>query len=264
MPLTYTSYLRLDELLALQRPRSEGPEHDEMLFIVIHQAFELWFKQVLHELDRLSQLLFDDRTHVACRCLGRVLTIWKVLVRQMDILETLSALEFLSFRDRLQTASGFQSVQFRELEFLLGFKRRGLLETFPPKSPQRAALERRLTEPSIWDRLLGLLHHHGYEVPAELRRRDVTLPVQPSDALQQTLLHIYRGDPVLSQLCDLLLDLDEGVQEWRYRHVKVVERTLGNKPGTGGSSGAEHLRRSLFAPLFPDLWAVRSLFSEQP
>jgi len=255
-PLTYSSYLRLSELLDIQTPASDG-EHDEMLFIVVHQAYELWFKQIIHELDRMQQLLADDEPARARHTLNRVRTILKVLVSQLDILETMTPLEFLSFRDRLESGSGFQSYQFRAIEFALGMKRAQAVQHYPAGSPMRTWLEERMTRPSLWDTFVQFIARRGYDVPQELLTRDVREPVQPSPALQQVLIGIYRNDAELREMCERFVDLDEGVQEWRYRHVKMVERTIGMKMGTGGSAGAEYLRTTL-RPAFPDLWDIRS------
>ena len=254
---TYADYLKLDHLLALQEP---GEDHDEMLFIVVHQTYELWFKEVLHELEYLRTLLAGDDLPRAGHAMKRVLTILKVLVAQVDILETMTPLEFLSFRQRLEAGSGFQSAQFRALEFVLGQKRTSAVEQFPPGSAARARLERLYAAPSLWDWFAGFLARRGYPVPADVLGRDVTRPVEPSPGMQRVLVGVYRGDPALAEFCERLVDLDEGVQEWRYRHVKMVERTIGTKPGTGGSSGAEYLRTTLLRPVFPDLWAIRTEF----
>ena len=256
--VTYGSYLAVDELLALQRPRSEGPEHDEMLFIVIHQVYELWFKQVLHELDHVMALLGNDDAHRAQHSLKRILTILKVMVAQLDILETMTPLEFQSFRARLEASSGFQSDQFRQLEFVLGKKAPHAVERFAPETRARAALERRHAEPTLWDAFLRYLHRQGYAIPAEQLTRDVTQPTASSPAIQDTLIDVYRRDPKHAEMCERLVDLDEGIQEWRYRHVKMVQRTIGAKAGTGGSSGAQYLATTLMTPLFPDLWEIRS------
>jgi tryptophan 2,3-dioxygenase len=256
--LTYTSYLRLDELLALQHPRSPGPEHDELLFIVIHQVYELWFKELLHELDYACRLLADDESHRAQHTLKRILTILKVLVAQLDILETMTPLEFLSFRERLEAASGFQSDQFRQIEFVIGIKSPAAVRRFPEESRSRAELERRLQEPTLWDAFLRYLAREGYAVPQTLLDRDVTVPVDPSPELQELLVGLYRRDTKNSELCERLVDLDEGIQEWRYRHVKMVERTIGTKAGTGGSAGAAYLATTVGRPAFPDLWQIRS------
>jgi tryptophan 2,3-dioxygenase len=256
--LTYGGYLKIDELLSLQQPRSSGPEHDELLFIVIHQVYELWFKQLLHELDRAIHLLTSDDSYRAQHTLKRILTILKVMVAQLDILETMTPQEFLSFRARLEAASGFQSDQFRQLEFILGAKSERAIARFPDGSRARIALARRYAEPTIWDAFLRYLAREGYPVPASQLTRDVAAPVEPSAEMQAILVGVYRRDPKNAELCERLVDLDEGVQEWRYRHVKMVERTIGTKRGTGGSSGAEYLRNTVGRNLFPDLWEIRA------
>jgi tryptophan 2,3-dioxygenase len=254
--MTYGSYLRIDDLLSLQRPRST--EHDEILFIVIHQVYELWFKEVLHEMDRARQLLEADEPYRAQHTLKRILTILKVLVAQLDILETMTPLEFLTFRERLEAASGFQSDQFRQLEFVLGLKSEHAIRRFPEGSRARQALERRLLEPSLWDAFLRYLSREGYPVPATHLQRDPAARVEPSPEIQAILIDVYCGDPKNSELCERMVDLDEGVQEWRYRHVKMVERTIGTKRGTGGSAGADYLKTTVGRPAFPDLWEIRT------
>jgi len=259
--VTYASYLKIDELLSLQQPRSTGPtgpEHDEMLFIVIHQVYELWFKELLHEFDRVRRLLEDDEPHRAQHTLKRILTILKVMVAQLDILETMTPLEFLSFRQRLDAASGFQSDQFRQIEFVLGVKSAGAIERFADGSRARTELERRYHEPTLWDAFLRYLAREGYAVPKSQLERDVVAPVEPSPEVEQILVTLYRRDAKNAELCERLVDLDEGMQEWRYRHVKMVERTIGAKRGTGGSAGAAYLRETIGRPLFPDLWEIRS------
>jgi tryptophan 2,3-dioxygenase len=171
--VTYSSYLKLDELLVLQQPRSEGPEHDELLFIIVHQVYELWFKELLHELDRVIRLLTDDESHRAQHTLKRILTILKVLVAQLDILETMTPLEFLSFRARLEAASGFQSDQFRQIEFVLGAKTLAAIGRFPAGSRAHRALTARFEQPTVWDAFLRYLSREGYAVPAGLLARDV-------------------------------------------------------------------------------------------
>ncbi len=257
MTVTYSSYLHLDELLAAQQPLSDGPEHDEMLFIVIHQVYELWFKQLLHEAEYLGSALEQDDLPRVYATLKRFLTILKVQVAQIDILETMSPVSFLSFRTRLDTASGFQSPQFRELEFVLG-RRSVRMIAHHAGTPAADRLAGMLSEPSLWDHFIQFLVRHGYSVPQTLLERDRSLPNPETPALQEQLIEIYRTRPDLAQICERLVDLDEGIQEWRYRHVKMVERTIGTKAGTGGSSGVEYLRATLFQPLFPDLWAIRS------
>ena len=255
--LTYANYLRVDDLLSLQHPRDEV-EHDEILFIVIHQVYELWFKVILHELDYCMRLLVDDDTPRVSHTLKRILTILKVLVAQLDILETMTPTEFLTFRERLDSASGFQSDQFRALEFALGRKAREAIERFPQGSRARAGLEERWALPTLWDGFLRYLGREGYEVPETHTERDVTTPIEATEEIQELLVSIYRSDPKNAELCERLVDLDEGIQEWRYRHLKMVERTIGAKRGTGGSTGSEYLRTTLDSPLFPDLWEIRT------
>jgi len=258
MPVTYSSYLKLDELLSLQRPISDGPEHDETLFIVIHQVYELWFKELLHEIDYLKSLLERRDTPRTLHTLKRVLTILKVVVAQIDVLETMTPLEFLSFRERLESGSGFQSFQFRELEFLLGMKNAAALDRYPKGSDPRGRLQRRLSEPTLWDAFLRFLSGSGYDVPPAQLKRDVRASIAPAPELRPLLIDAYRRDPTVASLCERLVDLDEGFQEWRYRHVKMVQRTIGTKRGTGGSEGAEYLMTTLNKPFFPDLWAIRA------
>jgi tryptophan 2,3-dioxygenase len=257
VPLTYPAYLQLESLLGLQKPLSEGPEHDETLFIVIHQVYELWFKQILHELDYLQRNLESGDTPVALSTLKRILTILKVLVSQIDVLETMTPVSFNSFRNRLDTASGFESSQFRALEFRLGYKRPAAAARYPAGTAERERLETLLAEPSIWLSFLRYLARKGYPVPATDLALDPREPTVESPALQEVLLDIYRRDHLITQMCERFVDLDEGLQEWRYRHVKMVERTIGTKRGTGGSAGAEYLRTTIGRPLFPDLWAIR-------
>src|SRR6476619_696654 len=192
--VTYGNYLRIEELLSLQHPRSEGPEHDELLFIIIHQVYELWFKELLHEFDRVNVLLTADESHRAQHTLNRILTILKVMVGQLDILETMTPLEFQSFRTRLEAASGFQSDQFRQIEFVLGAKSEAGFERFPKGSRGRVALERRYGEPTLWDAFLHYLSREGYPIPQSLLTRDHTKRPEPSPEVQQVLLDVYRRD----------------------------------------------------------------------
>jgi tryptophan 2,3-dioxygenase len=255
-PVSYWSYLALDELLAAQRPRSD--EHDELLFIVIHQVSELWFKQLLHELSHLQERLEAGDASAALSTLRRALTILKTLVGQMDVLETLTPRQFASFRDRLGPASGFQSAQFRELEAVLGGRDERVLALHPAGSTARTAIEAAMARPTLYDSLLAHLAGAGYALPPAALQRDHTQVAEPDPDVQDVLLAVYADEGLPAQICERMVDLDEGVQEWRYRHVKLIERTIGHQPGTGGSAGADFLRRTLFRPAFPDLWAVRS------
>jgi len=258
--MDYGGYLQLGRLLELQQPRSDPPEHDEMLFIVIHQTYELWFKQLLHELGKIKRDFSADRLFAAIATWKRCRTVMKTLVQQLDILETMTPNSFNAFRDRLETASGFQSVQFRELEFVLGYKRPDTLRHYKPGYPGYDRLRLRLDERSVIDHFHEFLVHRGVEVPTEVLSRSPREPHVPDDRVQHGILELYRGQPEFEILVELMTDFDEGFQEWRYRHVKLVERTIGNKQGTGGSLGVEFLRKSLFRPLFPDLWAIRHRF----
>ncbi|MCC6418960.1 MAG: tryptophan 2,3-dioxygenase [Gemmataceae bacterium] len=255
--LTYSTYLHLDQFLDLQRPRSQPEEHDELLFIVVHQAYELWFKLQLHEFDRIKRDFIGNDLYGAIATFKRVRTIMKVMVEQVDIVETLTPMSFGSFRDRLESASGFQSAQFREFEFLLGYKRGQMLKYHTPDTPGYDRLVARLHEPSVADAFYTFLEQRGAVIPPDLRTRDVTLPTVPDARVQRGLLHLYRTHHDLEILFELMTDFDEGFQEWRYRHIKLVERTIGSKKGTGGSLGVEFLKKSLFHPVFPDLWAIR-------
>jgi tryptophan 2,3-dioxygenase len=226
-----------------------------MLFIVIHQVYELWFKQLLHELGRAQERLQAGDTSGALGTLRRILTILKVVVAQIDVLETMTPLQFLGFRDRLDAASGFQSAQFRELEAVLGRRDPQAAAHFPDASRARVAAA--MVRPSLYDAFLRYLVAQGYAVPAEVLDRDVASPYQGSQQVQQVLLQVYRDNAGPAGVAERLVDLDEGLQEWRYRHVKMVERTIGTKSGTGGSPGAAYLRSTLSQPAFPDLWEIR-------
>jgi tryptophan 2,3-dioxygenase len=254
--LTYTSYLALDEILGAQRPRSD--EHDEILFIIVHQVYELWFKEFLHEFAHLQRLLEEERGSQALSTLKRILTILKLVVAQIDTIETLTPVQFLSFRDRLESASGFQSAQFRELEAVLGRRDRSVLSAYEEGTEAYGRIEAALARPSVYDSFMRYLALRDYDVPQEVLDRDVTLPVEEAEGVHSAVLAAYRDDGEAAQVCERLVDLDEGFQEWRYRHVKMVERTIGSRPGTGGSGGAAYLRTTLHEPFFPDLWSVRS------
>jgi len=254
---TYSSYLNLDELLGLQRSKSDPPEHDEMLFIVIHQVYELWFKLLLHEVEKINRNLSAGELFKAIATFKRTRMIMKTLVAQLDILETMSPMSFMTFRDRLEAASGFQSPQFRELEFLLGFKRPEMLEYHAGNPAAEARLEARLEQPSVVDHFYDFLETLDVEIPAELRDKEPSAKNRADEHIQEEILRLYRTRPDIAILFELMTDFDEGLQEWRYRHVKMVERTIGHKPGTGGSPGVAFLRASLFNPVFPDLWAIR-------
>jgi tryptophan 2,3-dioxygenase len=246
--LTYSSYLRLPDLLSCQSPLTD--EHDELLFVVIHQVYELWFKQILHEATLLQTRLENGQGAGALHTARRIAKILKTIVGQLDVLETMTPRQFAAFRPQLGTSSGFQSEQFRQLEAVLG--RRDLAE---PDEATAAAMRRR----SVFDSLLRYLAASGYDVPAAALERDPAEPWPGGDpAILELLAAVYADDEsAAAEVCEALVDIDEGIQEWRYRHVKMVERIIGARMGTGGSTGAEYLRSTLFRPAFPDLWAVR-------
>mgnify|MGYP000482189253 FL=1 len=268
--ITYISYLKVDELLELQQPESDG-EHDEMLFIIIHQTYELWFKQMLHEIAEVQKTLEAGKSHRSLAILGRVRTIMKTCVSQLDILETMTPLQFNTFRGRLQSSSGFQSAQFREFEAVLGRRDQagegaakhtgmGMAEHLIPGSPARDRVEAAMQRRSLWDSTLIYLESRGHKMPAEVMNRDVTVGYTDHEGVQEVLLEVHRNDAEAAMICEALVDVDEGLQEWRYRHVKMVERTIGHKMGSGGSSGVGYLSSTLFRPVFADLWAIRSRF----
>lgn len=256
--LTYSSYLAVDDLLKLQKPLSEGPEHDEMLFIIIHQTYELWFKQLIHEFTQAQKALEDGNTHYALALLGRIRTIMKVCVAQVDILETMTPLQFNAFRGYLASSSGFQSAQFRKVEAILG-RRDSKMSGHLPPDIQREIAEI-TSRNSIWDSFLEYLGKHGHVISMDVIARDKSIAYTPNASVQDVLLGVHRTDPECSMVSERLVDIDEGIQEWRYRHVKMVERTIGHKIGTGGSSGVDYLASTLFNPVFKDLWEIRSRF----
>jgi len=246
--LTYGGYLRLPELLALAVPESDPPAHDELLFITVHQVYELWFRQLLHELSAVRDAMLSGETWRARHLLARAHAIQRLLISQVDILETMTPQDFLEFREGLAPASGFQSVQFRELEFLSGLKDEAFLARFrAPTQDERERLKRRLDEPSLWDAYLSLLASRG-------------LPVA-TDSEVLASLRLVAADRASHddewQLAEDLLTHDELAGLWRSRHVAMVERQIGTKSGTGGSTGAPYLRRRVPIRYYPLLWELR-------
>jgi tryptophan 2,3-dioxygenase len=256
--LTYTSYLAVDELLQLQRPLSTGPEHDEMLFIIIHQTYELWFKQLIHEFQEAQRAMESGDSHYSLAILGRIRTILKVCVTQIDILETMTPLQFNAFRSYLSSSSGFQSAQFRMVEALLGRRDNKMAGHLPPDIQDQIKVI--TSRNSVWDSALAYLSKRGHKIPTDVLNRDKNTAYTANKGVQDVLLEVHRKDPESAMVCERLVDIDEGLQEWRYRHVKMVERTIGHKMGTGGSSGVGYLSSTLFNPTFPDLWEIRSSF----
>ena len=261
--LTYNSYLKVPELLDLQQCRSTPPAHDELLFITIHQAYELWFKQILFELDSVVEAMDADEVYEASRLLQRVLKIEKLLVSQIHILETMTPRDFLRFRSVLNPASGFQSIQFRELEFITGIRDESLLRYIDQTSEDARRLSDRLQAPSLRTHFYQLLQRQGF--PVEIPPEDGEL----TDALRQTnldaLFPLYRRPEEhfhLYTLSEALVEHDQNLLLWRFHHVRVVERLIGTKPGTGGSSGVAYLSSTLSRRAYPVLWDVRATLSD--
>lgn len=250
--LSYGSYLKVEDLLSLQQPVSRPEHHDEMLFIVIHQVYELWFKQLLHEMTAVMDALQRDDLLRVAKAFRRVHTIQRLLEQQVDVLETMTPQEFNQFRDNLNPASGFQSLQFREMEFVCGLRRLNTLKYLEMKPGQRELLERRAAEPSLYDRVKELLARRGFATGT-------------SDELLKSMLEIYRHENRnydLYMLLEDLIEFDERLLLWRGRHIRMVERMIGHKRGTGGSSGASYLQHTLEFKMFPELWEVRTHLGE--
>lgn len=259
--MSYGQYLKLDELLSLQHLQSNPNEHDELLFITIHQSYELWFKQILHEIKFLQKNLRESQLVFVSKTLARILTILKVIVSKVDILETMSPLDFKSFRGALKNSSGFQSVQFRKLELILGLHYESALKNKALSEAQRQELKDFSQKITIWeDFVLYLQKNFDSSIESPKRVNQNGYIFNPSEQNQKKIYTLILENPNLFFLIELLTDLDEGLQEWRYRHVKMVERTIGSKMGTGGSSGIDYLKSTLHTQIFPDLWQVRNLF----
>ncbi|HXG81073.1 MAG TPA: tryptophan 2,3-dioxygenase family protein [Sphingomicrobium sp.] len=246
--MTYADYLQLDTLLSAQKPLSDL--HDEMLFIVIHQAKELWMKEMLHELRFAIALLQENRFAEAYKAMARISRIQSVMTLSWDVLSTLTPVDYLKFRHVLGTSSGFQSAQFREIEFRLGLKEPNFVNHYAEGSEERARLERALAEPSLREAAQEALERAGFD----LQDRSV-------EALAAAWLQVYRDAERwfdLYGLAEKLVDIDDALAAWRHKHVLTVERIIGNKPGTGGSAGAPYLRSTLEKRVFPELWALRT------
>jgi tryptophan 2,3-dioxygenase len=259
--LSYGGYLHLDELLDAQHPLSQPEHHDELLFVIQHQTSELWLKLVLHELrTACDDLAHDDLAH-ALKRLARVKHVQRQLIDQWSVLATLTPSEFGQFRQFLGTSSGFQSYQYRAVEAVLGNKNEAMLELFADDATAHRILSEALDRPSLYDEFLRLLARRGHPVPDELLHRDVRAPHVEDAALVEVFRAIYADAERywdLYEACEELVDLEENFQLWRFRHLKTVERTIGFRTGTGGSSGAAFLRRALELTFFPELYAVRT------
>ena len=259
--MTYAGYLDLEHLLAAQHPRSRPEHHDELLFIVQHQTSELWLKLVLHELRAARRYLADDELAPALKCLARVKNIQRTLTEQWSVLATLTPHEYAQFRGALGNASGFQSHQYRAVEFILGNKNPGMLAVFDDEPAARAMLADLLETPTLYDEFLRLLARRGLAVPREVLERDVREPWVFRPELVPVFRVIYEAAEQnwsLYEACESLVDVEDNFQLWRFRHLRTVQRTIGFKTGTGGSSGAGFLRRALDLTFFPELYAVRT------
>jgi len=276
--LTYNDYLKVNELLSLQQPQSEPAHHDELLFIIIHQAYELWFKLILHEMENAIRYMGEKKILRAHHFMKRITEIMRLLVQQIHILETMSPAEFLEFRDRLMPASGFQSVQFREIEFLAGLKDKSYFAHFKNRPDFLETLKNRMAGPDLKSAYYGLLHELGSQLGD--RRGIIKGPSMPKNAaaleengtpedrkaIIQAILPIYQDQEnhlPLYLLSESLVEFDEFFALWREHHVRAVERVIGFKRGTGGSSGAEYLRSTTSKKAFPLLWEVRTYLEKR-
>jgi tryptophan 2,3-dioxygenase len=256
---SYGEYLHLDQLLSAQLPIS--PQHDEMLFIVIHQASELWMKLCLHELTAAVECIRRDDLGPSFKMLARVSRIQTQLTQSWDVLSTMTPSDYSSFRDQLGRASGFQSYQYRLLEFTLGNKNAELIAVHRRDPANHAALERALRTPSLYDESLRLLARRGYDIPGDYLDRDFSQPYKPSKQVEEAWLDVYRNVATrwdLYELAEKLVDVDYKFQHWRFSHVKTVERIIGYKRGTGGTAGVAYLNKALELRAFPELWTVRT------
>ena len=257
--MTYGQYLALDSVLSAQHPISE--HHDEMLFIVIHQAKELWLKQAVREVRLARELVRSDRLVQVHKILSRVSRIQAVLTLSWDVLSTLTPTDYVQFRGVLGGSSGFQSAQFREFEYLLGIKDASFLQFHDKGSPPHRALAEALAEPSLWDEANAALARAGFPLPESILDRDWSLPYQPNEEVEEAWAGVYREAErwwPLYQLAEKLVDIDDAFATWRHKHVITVERIIGFKRGTGGTAGVPYLQSTLGKRAFPELWSLRT------
>ena len=257
--MTYGGYLTLGPLLSAQHPISD--HHDELLFIILHQTKELWLKQIIHELDVALDLVRDDRLIEVHKNLSRVSRIQAVMTLSWDVLTTLTPTDYMQFRDVLGGSSGFQSAQFRQVEFMLGLKDKGHLRFQAEGSPEQAALAAALDRPSLWDEANGALARAGFAVPAEVLERDWRQPYAPNPGVESAWAEVYRDTErwwPFYQLAEKLVDIDDAMAAWRHKHVVTVERVIGLKRGTGGTAGVPYLQSTVGKRAFPELWTLRT------
>ncbi|MEO8801589.1 MAG: tryptophan 2,3-dioxygenase [Polyangiaceae bacterium] len=258
---TYGDYLCLDQLLSAQKPRSERGHHDEMLFIIQHQTSELWMKLLIHELDAAVAFVKEDKVEQSLKVLARVAQIQRMLFEQWAVLETLTPSEYLGFREALGPASGFQSYQYRAIEFALGNKDANSLKPHRNTPELYASLKERLEQPSLYDEFLRYLARRGHAIPPDRLERDFTASYEASDAVTAAIRRIYEDTErywAEYEMCEKLVDVEERFQLWRFRHMTTVKRIIGFRRGTGGSSGVGFLKKALDLVFFPELWDART------
>jgi tryptophan 2,3-dioxygenase len=259
--MTYSRFLRLDKLLDCQEIHSDPPHHDEMLFIIQHQTSELWLKLVIHEMREALEYIKTDRLSPAFKILSRIKHIQAQLLHQWDVLATLTPSEYGQFRYALGTGSGFQSVQYRLVEFLMGNKDAKMIPVHAHDEQAVRQLTEALNTPSIYDEFIRLLARRGMPIPASVLERDITVPHQSDPGMLEALKMVYTNPKEywdLYEMAEKLVDIEEQFAHWRFRHMKVVERVIGYKTGTGGSSGVSFLRKMIDHRFFPELWEVRT------
>lgn len=264
---TYGGYLRLDLLLSAQEPRSVPVQHDEMLFIIQHQTSELWMKLMLHELDACVRFVQTDKLESSFKVFSRVGHIQRMLFEQWSVLETMTPSEYMQFRDALGRSSGFQSFQYRGIEFALGNKDANSIKPHAHDPVIHGWLEARLGQPSLYDEFLRWLARHGHDVPQDRVERDFTQPYQKHPGVMAVFQKVYENPDDhwdAYEMCEKLVDVEERFQLWRFRHMKTVQRIIGFKQGTGGSSGVAFLEKALKLTFFPELWDVRTELKPPP
>ena len=257
--MSYGDYLGLDELLTLQNPQSD--QHDELLFIIIHQASELWMKLILHEMNYARALVRTENLPAAFKAMARVTRIQAQLIQSWDVLATMTPADYLKFRDKLGQSSGFQSAQYRMIEFAFGNKQEHMIAPHRHRPDLSAMLNSALAKPSIYDETIQLLARRGFAVAPEALNRDITLPYTAHPSILDAWLTIYRNTEAywdLYELAEELVDLEDMFQQWRFRHVSTVQRIIGFRRGTGGTAGVGYLRKVLDTVFFPELWNVRT------
>lgn len=264
--ISYGTYLKVEELTSLQHEVSDPPHHDELLFIIMHQTYELWFKQLMHEIDTIVEMIDGGKVLAATRLVNRCVEIMRVLVRQVTVLETMTPMDFLAFRDKLRPASGFQSAQFREFEYALGLRDARFLKNYLDDPHATKQLTNRLAKTSLPDAFFGLMRDRGFDAPAldgELRDDDAAVEAVRATRCEAlaAMYADFEAQYDLFLLSEGLLELDENLLLWRQRHVMMVERVIGGRRGTGGSSGAGYLKTTLDKRVFPELWDVRTTMS---